>query len=171
MSLNTTSTSQISETQQFNAQFRKDMVKRMLNRLMILFVLNIIDLAIIAFFCCYDILVLPEPILVSADIFYVLSLILLLFAIKFKHGYCLGMSILCQLAAFGLKIGGFMYSEDRAVKIVTLIMMLVMAGFTIVPISVARFWNKVDEQHWTEKFDKDIKMSTYKNPHAHFEHE
>ena len=114
MSLDTTASSQVSTDTaiMINHQISKDIKKKMLNKLMLLFVLNIIDLTIVAFFCCYDIIVLPEPILVSADIFYVLSLILLLFAIKFKHGYCLGMAMVCQVAAFGLKIGGYLYSDD-----------------------------------------------------------
>lgn len=164
MSLDTSSTSQVSEDGVIlNPQVSKDMKKGMLNKLMLLFVLNIIDLTIVAFFCCYDIIVLPEPILVSADIFYVLSLIMLLFAIKFKHGLCLGMAIICQVAAFGLKIGGYMYSEDETVKIVTLIMMVVMAAFTLVPFGVSKFWTKVDSESWAEKFDKDMKMRNYKS--------
>ena len=170
-SLDTTTSSNTSEIHIAPARPSKDALKDALNKLMLLFVLNVVDLAVVAFFCCYDVLVLPEPMLVSADVFYVLSLLMLLFAIKFKHALCLGMAAVCQVAAFGLKVAGYVYAEDEGVRLVTLAMALVMAAFTLVPLGVARLWRKVDEDSWVEKFDKELKMRSYKSPHAHFEHE
>lgn len=50
--------------------------------------------------------------MLSADIFYTLSLMLLMFGIKFRHGYCLGMSTIFQVAAFALKVGGYYYADN-----------------------------------------------------------
>ena len=79
---------------------------------MLLFILNILDLVILAFFFSYDILVEEaDPLLISADVFYAFSLILLIFTIKFRHALSWKIAIACQVMAFCLKIGGYMNSE------------------------------------------------------------
>lgn len=87
---------------------------------------------------------------------------MLVFAIKFKHGYCLLMGAICQLAAFALKIGGYLYADNEAVKIVTIIMLIVMTAFTLVPFGVFKYWYKIEDSAWLNKFDKDLKMNSYK---------
>lgn len=43
-----------------------------------------------------------------------------------------------------------------------------MVVFTVVPLGVGKYWDKVDAETWLNKFDKELKMQSYKSPDNHF---
>ena len=156
--METTASSDIIEIHETNRKLEVSLTRQMLVRMVIVDVLNIIDFIVIAPFTVYDLFIFPEPILISGDIFYILSLMMFLFAIKYKHGYCLGMGAVCQVAGFALKIGGYLYADNPKVKLVTSIMISVMILFVIVPCTTFYYWRKIDVHSWLNKFDEDLKI-------------
>lgn len=47
-------------------------------------------------------------------------------------------------------------------------MMVIMLVFSLIPFMVFKYWNKIDKDSWLNKFDKQLKMNSYKNQPDHF---
>lgn len=94
----------------------------------------------------------------------------MMFAIKFKQKLSISLVVICQITSFILRMFGFLELDDVFDGRVTLVSMGIIIIFGMIPYRILRVWNKVDDESWAEKFDKDMKMKNYKIDQGHFEH-
>lgn len=168
--LDSTSSTQQSEEMALTKKSDRQRTKAILNRLMFLFVMNLLDIVFLAFFMTYNIIVRPGSYLLGGDVVYGLSLVLLIFAIKWKNRKCLNVAAICQICAIVLKFAGIYNQEQKDSEAITFISLSVFVAFTVVPSQISRYWYKVDTQDWLMKFDKETKVYSYKIESGSIDH-